>query len=625
MRHLILIFFSFLFVTTAECETQKTIGIFTYKVLGQKPWDPDSIQSGIMGSEEAVIYMSQKLAELGFKVVVFADPPAESLYSLPQANPRFVDHCFDDGKNELFDIAISWRMPDAAERLKKRARHVYLWPHDTFHWKLADEQINGFDDVIWLSKWHREQWIQVNPGFAKFTKIFGNGVNPDQFKEVKERKNPYSCVYGSNYARGLEILLDIWPLVKLEYPKATLDIYYGWQHWGLLSPEKEAKMRLQITNMAALGVQEHGLVSHEELNRAYEKASFWTYPCICPEIFCITAIRAQLAGAVPVIITSAALPETVPFGYKCYDAKEYLATLLKAMRDAEKITQEERKKMSEFVQSKYTWKVQATKWKELFDAKSSREYAQEVDVANKTVLLAILAKNKAHMLPQFLRCIENLDYDKKLISIYINTNNNEDNTIEILQAWAKKNEPLYRHICFESHEVQGAAPTKPHEWTFERFKILGGIRNKSLQKAKEYNTDYYFVVDCDNFIIPSTLKHIMAKDKPIVAPMLRALPEPGDTYANFYCDTTETGYFKGHPDYEKIVSREMVGTFKVPVAHCTYLIKSEYIDQLTYVDETLDYEYVVFSRSALKNNIDQYICNEKDFGTLLHYLQILTL
>lgn len=244
---------------------------------------------------------------------------------------------------------------------------------------------------------------------------------------------------------------------------------------------------------------------------------------------------------------------------------------------------------------------------------------------DKTVLLAILAKNKAHTLPQFLNCIEKLEYDKKLISIYINTNNNEDNTEEILEAWAKRNEPFYHQICFESHEVIGAAPTKPHEWTFERFKILGAIRNKSLQKAKEYKTDYYFVVDCDNFIIPSTLKYIMAKDKPIVAPLLRALPEPDDPYANFYCDTTETGYFKDHPDYKKILSREMFGTFKVPVAHCTYLIKSEYIDRLTYLDETTDYEYIVFSRSAMKNGVDQYICNERDFGILLHYHKILSL
>ena len=80
-----------------------------------------------------------------------------------------------------------------------------------------------------------------------FTKIFGNIVNPDQFESIQERKNPYACIYGSNYAQGLEILLDHWPEIKRQFPRASLDIYYGWQHWAMLAPEKEAKMRLQIT------------------------------------------------------------------------------------------------------------------------------------------------------------------------------------------------------------------------------------------------------------------------------------------------------------------------------------------------------------------------------------------
>ena len=47
------------------------------------------------------------------------------------------------------------------------------------------------------------------------------------------------------------------------------------------------------------------------------------------------------------------------------------------------------------------------------------------------VLIAILARNKAHLLPEYLDSIKNLEYDKKSIVIYINTNNNHDKTKEI--------------------------------------------------------------------------------------------------------------------------------------------------------------------------------------------------
>lgn len=344
---------------------KKSVGIFTYKVQGVLPWDSDSVHSGVTGSEEAVIFMAQKLALRNLTVTVLGNPPLDSPHSQKGKNPRFIDIAFFDGSP--FDIAICWRMPDKAQDLKPYASKIYLWPHDTYRQVLTEEQIDGFDDVLWLSHWQREYWIHYNPGFAKFTQIIGNGINPETFMPVEQRKNPYSCIYASNYARGLEVLLDIWPKVKQEFSRATLDIYYGWQHWGLLSPEKEAKMRRQIQTLATLEVRDQGLVGHETLNQAFAAASLWTYPTILPEVFCITALRAQMSGCLPVIINDSALQETVRFGYKCASRDDYLATLLQAMGDADKISLQERQIMGDFVRQEFTWNHIADKWQTLFD------------------------------------------------------------------------------------------------------------------------------------------------------------------------------------------------------------------------------------------------------------------
>lgn len=238
---------------------------------------------------------------------------------------------------------------------------------------------------------------------------------------------------------------------------------------------------------------------------------------------------------------------------------------------------------------------------------------------DKTVLLSILARDKAHVLDQYLDCIENLDYNKKLITIYINTNNNRDNTEEILNKWTEKNKAHYCQIILDSHKVENLPTTNPHDWEAVRFKVLGNIRQKSMQKTKEYGCDYYFVVDCDNFILPCTLKELVKQDKPIIAPLLHSIPEQKDLYSNYFCAISATGYYQDHPDYLKILNGTMAGTFKVPVVHCTYLINSAYVDKLRYIDDTNDYEFVVFSRSARENSVDQYICNEKEFGTLVHF------
>src|ERR1700730_9245319 len=107
----------------------KTIGIFTFDVLGLQPWDPDKIKTGITGSEEAVIYMSEKLAQRGYRVIVFGKPPENSPYSKETANPRYVP--FNTPLTKKLDIAISWRMPSVGLQLKNMANKVYLWPHDT--------------------------------------------------------------------------------------------------------------------------------------------------------------------------------------------------------------------------------------------------------------------------------------------------------------------------------------------------------------------------------------------------------------------------------------------------------------------------------------------------------------
>ena len=42
-----------------------------------------------------------------------------------------------------------------------------------------------------------------------------------------------------------------------------------------------------------------------------------------------------------------------------------------------------------------------------------------------TVLLAVLARSRAHMLPTYLAFIENLNYPKDMIAIYIQTDHNQ--------------------------------------------------------------------------------------------------------------------------------------------------------------------------------------------------------
>jgi len=244
---------------------------------------------------------------------------------------------------------------------------------------------------------------------------------------------------------------------------------------------------------------------------------------------------------------------------------------------------------------------------------------------DKEVFLTILARNKEHMLPTYLSCIEALDYDKKLITVYINTNNNDDATEELLANWSKEHEEEYKKIIFESHTVENLFYGSPHEWTRDRLKTLALIRNKSLYLAKESGADFYFVVDCDNFLIPSALSDLVAKDLPIVAPMLKSIPAPNSRVSNFFFAVTAGGFYKKDDEYDEIFYRRKIGTFKVPLVHCTYLVKAEYLDKLSYTDKTSTFEFIIFARNARKNGVDQYVCNEKEYGYNIDFRQKVSL
>lgn len=227
----------------------------------------------------------------------------------------------------------------------------------------------------------------------------------------------------------------------------------------------------------------------------------------------------------------------------------------------------------------------------------------------KSVFLSVTAKNKEHLLPRFLKCIDKLDYDKKAITVHILTGCNEDGTETLLRNWAEEKKDLYHGILFETTEDAG----------FDQDLTSAPFKEKVLEHAKEQKTDYCFIVSPTSFIASSTLKTLMSKDVPVVAPMLRAIPELNDHNSNFFADVNEYGYFKHHPDYNLILEEEKKGTFEVPVIHCTYLIKCEYLDRLSYSSENPDFEFLSFGRHARKNEVGQYICNEENFGVYVHF------
>lgn len=232
------------------------------------------------------------------------------------------------------------------------------------------------------------------------------------------------------------------------------------------------------------------------------------------------------------------------------------------------------------------------------------------------VTIAILAKEKAHVLPLYLQQIEKQTYPASKIKLYIRTNNNRDQTAEILAAWVDKVKGKYSEIHFDASDVEEKVENyEPHEWNSVRLSVIRRIREESLIWARERGT-HYFSVDCDNFITADTLETLLKTNLSVIGPMLRNTDSPTSLYANYHFVVDGNGYYKNHPLYFDILYKNIKGIIEVEVIHTTYLVRNEVLDKVTYEDQSGRFDYVIFSDSLRKAGIPQYLDNRKYYGFL---------
>jgi glycosyltransferase involved in cell wall biosynthesis len=367
-------------LNTVYSDESLNIAIVGYVNESFGQWDPSNIQTGLPGSEECVVYASKELANRGHRVTVYMDPPEDSVWNSPFSNPSWLNANTFDNNNIIYDIIILWRFY-ASNKYHSRAYKVFGWYHDGIISKKNAYVFPEFDGVLLLSNYHLSQFNYVFVNFHQMlTKICGNGVLHEQFENPMNITNNHSIGYFSNYARGLYILLKIWPNIINIYPDATLDICYGRQTWGTMSNEDLNTVVELIEKYKSIGVTEHGKIGHQALADIMQQTSIWAYPCNElgeSETFCITAVKCQLAGCIPVTTRIGALNETVhleaPFSHNLTSngsTDKYQELLLNTLARIDttnpEIIKEEREKYIAFAKQ-WSWSSCIDKWLELYD------------------------------------------------------------------------------------------------------------------------------------------------------------------------------------------------------------------------------------------------------------------
>lgn len=291
----------------SEGKTWDKDSVVLFCGMSYEDWADPSVHLGIGGSEEAVVYMSRELARLGKKVTVYNQCGDLS----GEWNGVTYKNFFEFNPKDKFDTIIFWRQIP----FNVKANNRIVWMHDVPVGTFTKDNENWYDKVFVLSDFHKSLVEQ----FVDKSKIVvtRNGINLED--TFGTNRQPKRCIYTSSYDRGLEHLLDIWQDVRKECQEAELHIFYGWNTYdkmvamGYRTTDFKDKL---VAKLNQPGVFEHGRVGHQELAEEFSRADFYVYPSHFEEISCISAMKAQAYGAIPITTDYAALKETVKYGFK---------------------------------------------------------------------------------------------------------------------------------------------------------------------------------------------------------------------------------------------------------------------------------------------------------------------
>jgi len=179
-----------------------------------------SVNTGIGGSQEALIAMAAALRRLGHTVQVYN--------SCGAAAGDYDGVVYQDyrafGPQPCADLFVVWRWPWLAKSLPPDALS-YLWLEDMVEPGAVAAAAHRYRKIIVLSRFHRQHYSALPEEKFFYSR---NGIHPEHFDQAVVR-DPYKVVYGSSYDRGLRHLLRAWPRVKAQVPDASLTVFYGFQ------------------------------------------------------------------------------------------------------------------------------------------------------------------------------------------------------------------------------------------------------------------------------------------------------------------------------------------------------------------------------------------------------------
>lgn len=277
-------------------------------VSGWEEWAPPKInETGLGGSETAVIQIARRFAEHGWRVDVYNN--AGSYEGVYDGVGYWDARRYDPTEADIF---VNWRAPWFQPPSDVPS---ILWCHDLNYGPRPPEEFNRYDRVLGVSQWHADKLHDYYNLREEQVGFVPNGVDLSRF-DPAIRKVPFRCVYASSADRGLLQLLHLWPQIIGGESAAELHVAYGWDTVDRMIERGRTDLQ-QLKDAVNEKIEQtpqvvwRGRLSQNTLARLYSESWLWLYPTNFLEVSCISAMEAMAGGCVPVTSSVGALPETI--------------------------------------------------------------------------------------------------------------------------------------------------------------------------------------------------------------------------------------------------------------------------------------------------------------------------
>lgn len=275
------------------CNDGSPLGVSMNTLMGADP-----AQIGVGGAELAMLTLCEEWSKRGDQVRLYNDPrpnwqsPFEQL-PIGTFNPQ-----------EDRDILIIYRSPNLRA---VGAKGLKVWfSTDQFSVGNYAQFRQMVDKVVCISEYHSNYFkanYQINDAIVIDLPV---RVHDYENKNIEKIKNRF--IFTSVPARGLDVMLEIWPRIVKEVPDATLVITSDYRLWGHslgMGNEQFISKARGLENITFLSAVPRTRLIEEQL-----KAEINMYPCIYDELFCIAIAEAQVAGAYTITSDCGALATT---------------------------------------------------------------------------------------------------------------------------------------------------------------------------------------------------------------------------------------------------------------------------------------------------------------------------